>query len=124
MSVDFIDNQGLPQSAPIQVMAGVTPQNQPKPAFRLVELPQRTREVTICTRDELGFRMEKKQVTDEAPYMVVMPKGHSVYISSLAELKALKLAEYVPMLSDTDYEPTMAIPVAAVTEDRTSQKKQ
>lgn len=119
----FIDGAGMPQQAPIAVLPGLTPAQQPRPAFRLVKLPARTREVTICKRDENGFTMKTEQVTDDAPYMVVMPKGHSVYISNLGELQKLKLAAYVPMLKPDDYEPMMTVPVDAVTVDKRNNKQ-
>jgi hypothetical protein len=119
-AIDFVgEDGGAPQfKAPI-VLSGIQPQNAPRPAFRLVKLPPRKREVTICKKDENGFTMTKKIVTDEAPYMVQMMKGHSVYISSIEELRSLKLAEYVPMLNaDTFDEPVMALDVNMMTVDK------
>lgn len=102
-----------------QVIPAVAPQQQARPAFRLVKLPPRTRKVTKCIRDESGFRMVEEDVTDDAPYMVQMMKGHSVYISSLDELRSLKLAAYVPVLKDDTFdEPVMHLRADAVVVDK------
>jgi len=92
-----------------QIMyAGAEPIQAPKPAF-ILEPMTRTRTVTICKKDENGFTMTEEDVTEDG-YMVRCYRGHSVFVTSLNELKRMKLDRMVPLLNKDD-EAVAVVPV-------------
>lgn len=92
-----------------QIMyAGAEPVQAPKPAFTL-EPMTRTRTVTKCKRDENGFVMVDELVEEDG-FMVRCYRGHSVFVTSLNELKRMKLDRMVPLLGKDD-EAVAVIPV-------------
>jgi hypothetical protein len=95
--------------------AGIAPANTPKPAFRLMKMLPRKRMVTKAVKEESGFVFQRVEEEVEGGYMLHAYKGHSIFIESLAALKAQGLDKYVPMLAGADHEEVMRVPTAMVT---------
>lgn len=112
--VDGLDD--FMAEAPAPMVMGITPENTPRPAFRLEKLPPRVRERTIMEAQYedngeegkqgklIGFRprVVKEQITGQ--YMVHCMKGHKVAIDSLEALHKMGLGGYVPMLKVNGFE--------------------
>lgn len=80
--------------------AGAEPIQAPKPAFTL-EPMRRTRTITKCKRDENGFVMETEEVEEDG-FMVRCYRGHSVFVTSMSELRRMKLDRMVPLLNEAE----------------------
>ena len=108
--VDDVD--GLDEfmgTMPQPMVMGITPENAPRPAFRLEKLPPRVREKTMMVAQYeedgegrkgklIGFKPEVVHERVEGGYLVHCMKGHKVAIDSLEKLHKMGLGGYVPML--------------------------
>lgn len=101
------------QGGPMPMVMGITPENAPRPAFRLERLPPRVRTRTLMDpqyeenedgkRKLVGFRPRVIEEKIDGGYLVHCMKGHKVAIDSLEKLQSMGLGGYVPMLKlDTD----------------------
>jgi len=90
------------------IYAGAAPIEAPKPAFTL-EPMTRSRTITKCVRDENGFVM-RDEVIEDAGFMVRCYKGHSVFVTSIDELRRMKLDKMIPLLNNDD-NPVAVVPV-------------
>lgn len=125
--VDGLD--AFMNDGPAPMVLGITPENMPRPAFRLEKLAPRVRERTMMRpqyeenddgkKKLVGFKPEVVTETVEGGYLVHCMKGHKVAIESLEKLQKMGLGGYVPMLklSSDKYEgePTGAVHVSQVT---------
>jgi len=128
---DELEVDGLEEfmnDGPAPMVLGITPENMPRPAFRLEKLAPRVREKTMMEpqyeenddgkRKLVGFRPVVVKETVEGGYLVHCMKGHKVAIDSLEKLQKMGLGGYVPMLklSGDKYEgePTGAVHVSQV----------
>lgn len=115
----FLDNDtqdvNMHPAIQMQMFAGMAPGERPRPAFTLVKLGPRKREVNIAVKGEAGFTFEKQIIDEDGGYMLRALKGHSVFIPNLDELRKRGLSEYVPMLVGEDGNVAMTVPIAAVT---------
>jgi len=105
--VDGLDD--FMANSPTPMVMGITPENAPRPAFRLEKLPPRMREKTVMEAQYeedgegrkgklIGFK--PRVVHEQVPsgYLVHCMKGHKVAIDSLEKLHKMGLGGYVPML--------------------------
>lgn len=112
--IDGLDD--FVHSGPTPMVMGITPENAPRPAFRLEKLAPRVRTRTLMEpqyeeNDDgkqklIGFRPRVVEEKLEGGYLVHCMKGHKVAIDSLEQLRSMGLAGYVPMikLSSDRYE--------------------
>ena len=100
-------------NTPAPMVMGITPENMPRPAFKLEQLPPRKRERTIMVAQYeegegekkgklVGFKPEKVVEVIEGQYLVHCMKGHKVAVDGLDQLRKMGLGGYVPMLKLTD----------------------
>ncbi len=96
-------------TTPTPMVMGITPENAPRPAFRLEKLPPRVREKTMMVAQYeedadgrkgklIGFKPQVVHEQVPAGYLVHCMKGHKVAIDSLEQLHKMGLGGYVPML--------------------------
>lgn len=105
--VDGLDD--FMANSPTPMVMGITPENAPRPAFRLEKLPPRVREKTMMEAQYedngdgnkgklIGFKPRVVHERVEGGYLVHCMKGHKVAIDSLEKLQKMGLGGYVPML--------------------------
>lgn len=107
--VEGLDDFMAAPGGTMPMVMGITPENAPRPAFRLEKLPPRKRIKIIMKaqyeEDEegkktklIGFKPTEVEELVEAGYLVHCMKGHKVAVDSLEQLQAMGLGGYVPML--------------------------
>lgn len=114
-AVDEVDglDEFMNAGGAMPMVMGITPENAPRPAFRLEKLPPRKRIKIIMVAqyeedDEgkktklIGFKPTEQEEVVSGGYLVHCMKGHKVAVDSLEQLQKMGLGGYVPMLKLTD----------------------
>jgi len=69
----------------------------PVPAYKVVELDG-SFEKEVARFDEKSRTISRETVVVEGGYMVVFPRGHSIYVQTLEQLEEKGFGEVVPLI--------------------------
>lgn len=71
--------------------------NRPVPAFRVIQIDEPFTHIQHFF-DEKTKKICKREVEKEGGFMVEFPRGHSIFVDSLADLEAKGFGSVVPLI--------------------------